>query len=344
VEQDDPRADATCCRSLASEVSTSLVTTADGLSIAVHRLGPTDDDGGPPPPSSERDGAGRHGGGDAGVTVLAVHATGFCGPVFLPLARELAAAGAVVVAPDLRGHGFSDPPADLDLRWEGFARDVLAAVDGLGLGQPVGVGHSCGGAALLLAEQARPGTFAALYCFEPIVFPSLSPAPPDFDSPLARTARRRRTTFPSRLAAFLNYRGKPPLDALDEAALWAYVCYGFADDPAGGIRLRCSPEVEAAAFAFGASHDAYRRLGEVRCPVTVAYGAPGGFIPADLAKDLAARLPRGRAEALEGLGHFGPLEDPRRVARHAAGCLREALVPTPPPSSANRADDDRSRA
>lgn len=335
MEERDRGEDLTRCQSLATEISTTRVTTTDGLSIAVHRLGASPREAGAGPSS----GNDRRSGPSA-TTVLAVHATGFCGPAFLPLARELAAAGTVVVAPDLRGHGLSDRPPDLDLRWEGFARDVLAAVDGLGLGQPVGLGHSSGGAALLLAEQERPGTFAALYCFEPIVFPLPAPAAPDFDSPLARTARRRRATFPSRRAAFLNYRGKPPLDALDEEALWAYVCHGFAEDPGGGIRLCCDPEVEAAAFAFGASHDAYRRLGEVRCPVTVAYGTPGGFIPAELARDLASRLFRGRAEALEGLGHFGPLEDPRRVARHAAECLRDALAASSEPTSGGQAHDD----
>ena len=42
--------------------------------------------------------------------------------------------------------------------WDGFADDVLAVVDAWGRSTDlVAVGHSKGGAALLLAEQRRPG-------------------------------------------------------------------------------------------------------------------------------------------------------------------------------------------
>ena len=43
-----------------------------------------------------------------------------------------------------------------DFAWSGFATDVLAVVDQLGLDRPSGFGHSCGGAAVLLAEEADP--------------------------------------------------------------------------------------------------------------------------------------------------------------------------------------------
>ena len=80
-----------------------------------------------------------------------------------------------------------------------FADDVLAVVDALGLDGCVAAGHSKGGASLLLAEERRPGTFAALWCFEPIVFPGGGPGP-DGENPMAAGARRRRSTFPSRRA------------------------------------------------------------------------------------------------------------------------------------------------
>ena len=127
--------------------------------------------------------------GGAGPDLLLVHATGFCAAVLEPLAQGLTGAFRCWGL-DLRGHGHSDRPADGNFAWSGFALDVLAAIDHLGLRQPFAVGHSCGGASVLLAEEARPGTFGGLYCFEPVVFPIDDPgggAP--MDNPLALGAR-----------------------------------------------------------------------------------------------------------------------------------------------------------
>ena len=120
------------------------------------------------------------------------------------------------------------------------------------LRRPIGVGHSMGGAALLLAEQARPGTFSLLWLFEPIVVPD--DQVPEGGNPLAAGAARRRPDFGSLEEAFANYAGKPPLDALDPACLAAYVEYGFeplGDGTAGAVTLLCRPEVEAATYEMG---------------------------------------------------------------------------------------------
>ena len=64
---------------------------------------------------------------------------------------------------------------------------------------------------------------------------------------------------------------------------------------------------------MGSTHETFAHLGEVHAPVTVAVGAtePG---PADFAPRVAEQLPRGRLLRFEDLGHFGPLEDPARIA------------------------------
>ncbi len=178
---------------------------------------------------------------------------------------------------DLRAHGRSDRPTDGDFAWAGFCADVLAAVDYLGLSDPVGFGHSCGGAAILLAEEARPGTFASLYCFEPVVFDVADPGPA-LDNPMSEAARRRRETFPSATDAFVNFSSKPPFADLDPEVLQCYVESGFEVIPPaeGGdgqsIRLRCRRDDEAAIYARGPDHGAFGHLSEVTCHVTLSCG------------------------------------------------------------------------
>ena len=72
-----------------------------------------------------------------------------------------------VYAPDPRGHGQSSWPAEYSFGL--LAADVDAFVRALGLSSVVLVGHSIGGATVLLAAQQRPDWLAALMLEEPTV-------------------------------------------------------------------------------------------------------------------------------------------------------------------------------
>lgn len=258
--------------------------------------------------------------GGEGPTILFAHATGFHGRVWQPLAAQLVDRFRCI-AVDFRGHGDSTTPNHGSFDWAGFADDTEAVLDALRLepSRPLyGVGHSKGGAALLLTEQRRPGTFAALWCFEPIVLSPERRAQSDAmgEHPLATGARRRREVFASRDEAYDNYASKPPLDELHPDTLRAYVAHGFEDLDDGTVRLKCRGEDEAAVYANSTSHAAYDHLDEVRCPVTIVAGAVSEDSPSVFAESVAAALPRGRYEQFTDLGHFGPLQDPDRMAAH----------------------------
>ncbi len=237
-----------------------------------------------------------------------------------PLARRLSGRYRCI-AFDERAHGASDRPPGDDFGWHGFAADVLAVVDHLGLDRPAAFGHSCGAAALLLAEQARPGTFGTLFCYEPVLYPEDTPLVPSFGvNPLAAGALRRRERFASRRDALANFSSKAPFDRLHPDVLAAYVDNGFAPD-GGGIRLRCRPHDEAQVYAHGFAHDAFSRLDEVRCPVTLACGAGTDAIGPAFLELVAGRLPASRVEVFADLDHFGPLADPDGLARTLAQAL-----------------------
>lgn len=252
--------------------------------------------------------------GGTGPDLLLAHATGFNQCVWTPMLPGLTERFRVVSF-DERGHGASEPAPNGHYAWEGFATDALAVVDAAGLDNPYGVGHSCGGALLLLAELRRPGLFNAIWAFEPIVFPADEPmeAPSPNGNRLADGARRRRAVFASREEARANYASKPPLMWLDPRVLEGYVGCGFRDLPDGTVTLACEPEHEARTYEMGGQHGAYSRLAQVQCPVSLVCGETSDAIgPATL--DLqAARLPRATTDVWADHGHFGCLADPDRT-------------------------------
>jgi pimeloyl-ACP methyl ester carboxylesterase len=259
-----------------------------------------------------------HLGGD-GPPLLFSHATGFCGQVWQPLADGLTDRFSCY-AWDFRAHGRSGRPVDRSLDWAGFADDVLAVVDAVSPDQPVAaVGHSMGGAALAMAEAARPGSLAKAWAFEPILFGTERPPSETGPPEIAEAARRRRAVFDSRAEAMERYGSRPPLSSLDPRALAAYVDHGFEDLADGTVRLRCRPEDEASTFE---NHNSGARsiIGEVTIPFAVA-ASGDGRPPALSVIDAAEEFAHLKLLRYDDLNHFGPLQAPDRLAADIAAWL-----------------------
>jgi pimeloyl-ACP methyl ester carboxylesterase len=262
--------------------------------------------------------------GGSGPPLLMVHATGFHGLMWLPIARRLQD-DFHCWSLDLRGHGDSGAPPDLDFSWSGFAQDIRSVVEKLGLERPRAVGHSLGGATLLLTEQLAPGTLGAIYAYEPAVCVPGS----DDGSQSVDLALRRRTRFSSPAAALANYAGKPPMDSFAEEALAVYVEHGLAAHSDGSVHLKCRPAYEAGAFAGFSRTTIYARLPEVRCPVVIARGAEEGSDAAERNDVFVSRLPQGRGIELIGLNHFGPQQNPAMLADSIRASLGRELTVEP---------------
>ena len=67
-----------------------------------------------------------------------------------------------LLCPDLRGLGWSGPPADDDFRKQRFADDAIALLDALGLEQVRLTGHDWGGWTAILAALTAPERFSSL--------------------------------------------------------------------------------------------------------------------------------------------------------------------------------------
>ena len=223
------------------------------------------------------------------ASVLFSHATGFHGRVFDKTINDLDPSQFSCYTFDQRGHGQSPWPegvpqqGDTLSNWDGFGADVLQMgryvqqqhphTDSCATGGVVGVGHSQGASALLLAALQQPNLFSALVLYEPVVFPplwrGLSKAFSLFsESPLALSARKRRMEFSSLQEALKNFASKPPMNTFHADVLEDYVRHGTAavagegviegghvreEDNSSGdqgpVRLLCDPNVEVSGAA-----------------------------------------------------------------------------------------------
>lgn len=271
------------------------VSSSDDTSIALHHLG-----------------------GD-GPPLLLAHATGFCGSVWTPFARQLSQHFSCW-ALDFRGHGHSSAPRNDNYDWSGTADDVVAVVRAIrehtGVEAPLhACGHSMGGAALMLAQLQQSSTFAAIWTYEPIVIPpTIRREGPNV---LSQGALRRRRNFANIDQAYENYSSKPPLNTFDAEALRCYVTDGLVETESGDMTLACTPEHEAQIYQMGGRHHAWDHLSSLELPIAICRGAVEPFSPSDFAPQIADRLGRATLIDMAPLGHFGPLEDPRRTAQHA---------------------------
>ena len=279
-----------------------LITSVDGVTIALHDFGGT------------------------GSPVLLSHATGFHAHCWEPVAHALNSHHHVVGL-DHRGYGDAETVDPETMQWDQYGLDALAAARDLYAqhNEPIiGIGHSMGGASLLMAAHAEPHLFTALFVFEPIVFP-----PPDPDagerpeSPLPAGARKRRSRFPSFEAAIENYAAKPPMAAFNAVAREAYVRHGFKPTADGDIELKCLPEHEARTYETGGISGAWDSLPAITTPVWVLSGAIAPFQPSTFAITVAERIPGSTYVRWDEVGHFGPLEKPDLISQYVT-----AVVPT----------------
>jgi len=251
-------------------------------------------------------------------SVLFSHATGFHGRCFNSTAALLADS-AHCFSFDYRGYGDATLPHDWKVTWGGYGDDahVVAQHVARGSGPSIAFGHSMGGAALVMAALREPELFRALVLFEPIIFPPMirESGKAGEPSPLSQGARRRRATFASFEEAIANYSAKPPLNVFTPEVLDDYVRFGFNSNPDNTVSLKCQPEHEARTYESGALHETWNDLAKLRMPVWIVSGATIPMSPAEFAKPLADAIPGSTFVQWEDLGHFGPMQDPQRIAQ-----------------------------
>lgn len=241
----------------------------------------------------------------AAMPVYLAHATSFCAAVWGPVVDALE--GVECVTWDFAGHG-SGPELETPVNWATFGEQVIQETSPGG----IGVGHSMGACALVMAQLADPDRFRALVLIEPIIFPGPHRR---LEHPLSVIAEKRKRSFATREDARANFMSRRTFRDWHPQALEGYLSCGLEGE--GPVSLTCVPEVEADIYRASNAHDTWDHLAEVEVPVLVLAGEASDTITPDVARRQAAEFSRAGVEIVPGSGHFLPMERPDLVARRA---------------------------
>jgi len=239
------------------------------------------------------------------------------------LAPLLADAGLRVVGWDQRGHGSSDHAALY--AFEADVRDAAIVLDSISP-EPIDVvGHSKGGSVLMQLANALPHRVRSLVNLDGVPAGRNVPDIPDHqrtklmaEDLTARLDHRRRVATlqrkPGTIAELAERRSRMN-PRLDRAWLEYLVTIGARRDP-DGWRWRIDPAMQMGGFGPWRPEWALMRLPDLGMPVLAVLGlVPELMGWGTRAEDVEPHLPPdGRVVALDDVGHFVHIEQPRRIA------------------------------
>lgn len=257
--------------------------------------------------------------------LLLLHGTGAATHSWRGLA-PLLAADFHVTAPDLPGHGFTDPLPDSELSLPGMARAVAGLVAALGRPPALAAGHSAGAAVL------------ARMCLDGAIAPRLLAA---FNGALAPLPGAASLLFPSMARMLFLNPFTPKIFAwtADRSAAKRLIeGTGSRLDPQGVElyrRLFARAGHVRGALGMMANWDLetlHRALPGLATRTLLIVGGDDRAIRPDTAFGVRDRLPDARVALIRGLGHLAHEEAPERVAEVLrAEAQAMGLLPGNPP-------------
>jgi pimeloyl-ACP methyl ester carboxylesterase len=222
-------------------------------------------------------------------------------------------------------------PAEMD-DWQIFAGDLLDFLAERNLRGVIGVGHSLGAVATMMAAVQQPDLFRALVLIEPVFLPpafleSAMKQPEALEqSPMVQVARKRRSSWPDRKAAFAHFRRKQIFKRWSDAALWDYINEGLVANGAGEVTLAFTPEWEARIYGR-LPLTVWAEIPRLTQPTLAIRGSESDTLSAEPWALWQTLQPDAEYVELPDLGHMAPMEQPEILAQTVLSFLQRLPGP-----------------
>lgn len=236
--------------------------------------------------------------GGPGNVVLALHEQGGRARTWEPLAEQITPQWRVL-APDQRGHGFSDKPGDYSR--SAYVNDAATLIDALGVAPVVALGHSMGGINAFQLAAWHPQLVRA------IILEDIGAV---YQAPDPAWARQWPRRFSSAQAAveFLQRNGLAEnIESLCE----------YED----GWAFRFEPE-EMAQSQQLLSGNWWSDWLASTCPALLMVGHQSSVLSLDLAREMATRRSNTRLVEFPQAGHRIHDQNPQGFAQAVGGFLK----------------------
>lgn len=252
--------------------------------------------------------------------VLLLHGFTGSGAAMAGLARPLAAAGFLVLAPDLPGHG-ATPVPEGGATMDAAVAVALRELDRRGITRAHWIGYSMGGRVALAAALEHPDRMASL---------ALIGASPGIEDEAEREERRLADEALARmlethgLAAFVDHWMAQPFFASQRRLGHRRLRKARAE------RLRGTALGYAASLrgmGQGAQPSSWERLRELQVPALLLAGEEDEKY-LGIARAMAERMSGAHAAVVEKAGHAAHLEAAEAVERIVAEFLRATWTPS----------------
>ncbi len=210
-------------------------------------------------------------------------------------------------------------PSELE-SWHLLADDLIHFFEQEGLADVIGVGHSSGAVATMMAALKRPSLFRALVLIEPVFLPppiiDMINADPEMieNIPLVQRTRQRRVSWPSRQAAFDHFRARSTFRRWPDEALWDYVRHGLRENGTGAVTLTFRREWEVRVYVHF-PRDVWQYVPQVTQPTLAIRGAESDTIFPEAWQLWQEVQPRATFVEFDAVGHMLTMERPSLVAQ-----------------------------
>lgn len=246
-------------------------------------------------------------GGKFEKTVLLTHANGYSSECYLYILEELTKKFRVIGL-DFTGHGKSEHSLRF-YDWYYFRDQILALIRHESLTNIFGIGHSLGGASLLLSASKQPEHFSKIITFDPVVLDFFRITYVKiFGGPLAKNAKKRRRVFKNIEVVRRAFKKFPAFSNWNDRIFEDYLRSCFREINSE-IELCCDPEIEARIFNMS-NFSTLLNFSKITTETHLIYPKKFEVCPPWTAKKIAKGNPKSTITELNEATHFFPFEMP----------------------------------